>query len=90
MSIIVCAGHRLFLDFASNRLYVSRKEGGSRLASIKDNVGASMQGLGDDIKKNKERLITVANNCTDNIRINRTLITRKQKLEITKNKLAKC
>ena len=40
---------------------------------------AWIQGLKDYIKKNKERLITVANNITDNIRTNRMTITRKQK-----------
>ena len=36
-------------------------------------------GLEDCIKKNKERLITTVSNTTDNIRINKRTITRKQK-----------
>ena len=34
-----------------DRLYVSRKEGGRRLANIEDNVDASIQRLEDYIKK---------------------------------------
>ena len=49
--------------------YVSRKEGGRRLASIEDSV---------DIDKHRGRLITSTRNHTDNQRINRTEITRKQ------------
>ena len=40
-----------------NRLYVSRKEGGRGLASIEDNVDASIRGLEDYIEKHEGRLI---------------------------------
>ena len=40
---------------------------------------ASLQELKDYIKKNKERLITVTKNSINNIKINRTTLTRKQK-----------
>ena len=63
-----------------DRLFVSRK-GGGRLASIEDSVDASIWGLEDNIKKSKERLITATIKNTDNIKINRTTITRKQKWE---------
>ena len=49
----------------------------------------------DLIKKSKERLITAAGNCTDNIRTNRSRITSKQKWKekqlyyISSDKLAK-
>ena len=39
------------------RLYMTRKEGRG-FASIEDCVGASMQGLGEYIKKSKERFLT--------------------------------
>ena len=35
-----------------DRLYVSRKEGGSGLASIEDSVDASIQRFKDNIQKN--------------------------------------
>ena len=42
-----------------DRLYISRKEGGSRgLASIEDNVDASIQWLEDYIEKYERGLIT--------------------------------
>ena len=41
-----------------DRLYVSRKEGGKVLASIKDSIDASIQRLEDNIEKRGERLIT--------------------------------
>ena len=62
-----------------DRLYVSRKEGGRGLDSIEETVDASIQGLEDDIEKPGGRLITVSNNNTDNSRINRKAIIRKQK-----------
>ena len=43
----------------SDRLYVTRKEGGRRLASMEDSVDELIRGLEDNIKKSKERLITV-------------------------------
>ena len=63
-------------------LYVSRKEGRIELISIKDYVDASIQKLGDYIKKRKEKLITAASNSTENIRTRKTVWkTRKQKWE---------
>ena len=59
------------------RLYVSRK-GGRRLANIEGSVDTSIRRLEDNIKKSKERLITAARNNTNNTRINRIAITRKQ------------
>ena len=38
-----------------NKLYVSRNEGGRRLASIKDSIDPSIQGLRVNLKKRKER-----------------------------------
>ena len=60
-------------------LYVSRKEGGRRLASIEDSVDASIQRLGDYIQKHDGGLITAIRNDTDNTIDNRITITRKQK-----------
>ena len=48
-----------------DRLYVTRKEGGRGLASIKDSVDASIQRLEDYIKKHKRGLITDIRNDTD-------------------------
>ena len=45
-----------------------------------DFVDASFQGVKDDIKKGKERLIIATSKNTDNIKTNRTK-TRKQKWE---------
>ena len=65
-----------------DRLYVSRKEGGRWLASIKDSVDASIRRLEVDIKKKHERgQITTIRNDTDNTMDNRITITRKQKWE---------
>ena len=63
----------------TDRLYVSRKEGGRGLDSIEDSVDASTQGHKDNNKKGKERLVTAANNSIGNIRTNRTppITTRK-------------
>ena len=62
-----------------DRLYVPRKEGGRRLASIEDSVEASIQRLEDYIQKHGRRLITATRNNTEIIMTNRTTITRKQK-----------
>ena len=62
-------------------LYVSRKEGGKVLAIIEGGVDASIQRLEDYIEKSGERLITATRKNTDNMRTNRTTITRKQKWE---------
>ena len=64
-----------------DRLYVLRREGKRGLASIEDSVDASIQQLEDYIEKHRGRLITAKRNNTDNTRISRTTITRKQKWE---------
>ena len=64
-----------------DRLYVSRKEGGRGLTSNEDSVDVSIQWLDDYIQKRRGRLITATRNNTDNMRINRTTINRKQKWE---------
>ena len=61
-----------------DRLYVSRKEGRRGLASIEDNVDASIRRLEDYIEKHERGLITAIRNDTDNT-MNRMTITRKQK-----------
>ena len=60
-----------------DRLYVSRKEGGSGRASIEDSVDASIQRLEDYIQKHDGGLITAIRNDTDNTMDNRMTITRK-------------
>ena len=64
-----------------DRLYVSRKEEGRRLASIEDSVDASTQRLEDYIEKHDGGLITAIRNDTDNTMGNRMTITWKQKWE---------
>ena len=64
------------------RLYVSRKEGGRGLASIEDNVDASILRLEDYIEKHEGRLITAIRNDTDNTIDNRMTITRKQEVPV--------
>ena len=64
-----------------DRLYVSGKEGGRGLTSIENSTDTSIRRLEDYIEKQGERLITATRNNTDNMRINRMTITRKQKLE---------
>ena len=46
-----------------DRLYVTRKEGKSRYASIENRVDATLQGLEEYTKKSKERLIFFAFSC---------------------------
>ena len=58
-----------------DRLYVPRKEGGRGLASIEDNVDASIKWLEDYIEKHRG-LITAIKNETDNTMDNRMTITR--------------
>ena len=70
----------LYLRDDVHRLYVSRKRE-SGLARTEDIIDISIQQLKDCIKKCWRRLITVARNNTDNTRINRIKITRKQKWE---------
>ena len=64
-----------------DRRYVSRKEGRTRLASIKDSIDASIQRLDDYIEKHGGALVTATRNDTDNTNTKRTTITRKQKWE---------
>ena len=63
-----------------DRLYVSRKEGGTGLASIKDSVVASILRLEDDIERHERGLITAIRNDTDNT-IDDRMTTKKQKWE---------
>ena len=62
-----------------DRLYVSRKEGGRGIASIKDSDDASIQRLVEYIQKYEGGLITATRNDTENTMNNRMTITRKQK-----------
>ena len=64
-----------------DRLYVSRKEGGSGLASIKESIDASIQRFEDYIEKHEQGLITAIRNNTDNTIDNIMIITRNQKWE---------
>ena len=64
-----------------DRLYVSRKEGGRGLASIKDSVNSSIQRLEDYIQKHDGGQFTAIRNDTDNTMDNRMTITKKQKWE---------
>ena len=64
-----------------DRLYVSRKEGGSGLANIEDSVDASIQRLEDYIEKHERELITAIRNDTDNTIDDRMTTTRKKKWE---------
>ena len=63
-----------------NRLYVSRKEGRRGFANIEDSMEASFQGLKDNIKKSKEKGITVNRNSTNNIMINKETEMEKKQL----------
>ena len=64
-----------------DRLYVSRKEGKSGLASIEDTVDASIQWLKEYIEKHERGLITAIRNDIDNTIDERMTLTRKPKLE---------
>ena len=64
-----------------DRLYVSRKEGESRLASYEDSVVATIRRLDDSIEKYEQRPITATRNDTYNTKFNRMTITRKQEWE---------
>ena len=61
-----------------DRLYVSRKEEGRGIASIEDDVDASIRQLKDYIEKHEGGQITGIKNDTDNTMDNRMAITRKQ------------
>ena len=62
-------------------LYVSRKEGGRALTSIKDSVDATIQRLEDFKEKHGKRLITVTRKNTDNTKNNRKIKSWKRKWE---------
>ena len=64
-----------------DRLYVSRRNVGRGFASIEDSIDTSIQRIEDYIEKHGGGLITATRNNTDNMRTNRTKITRKQKWE---------
>ena len=64
-----------------DRLYVSRKEGRRRFASIENSVGASIQRLEDYVEKHERGLIIAIRNDTDNTIDDRMTTTRKQKGE---------
>ena len=78
-----------------NRLYVSKKGEWRGVARTEDSVDASIREIEDNIKKSKEGLITATKNRTDNIKINRTITTRRQKwegndrMDISSDKLTK-
>ena len=59
-----------------NSIYVPRKVEGKAFARIKDSVDASVGRLEYDMKKSRERLITVASNSTDNIKTKITVKVR--------------
>ena len=62
-----------------DRLYVSGKEAGRRIASVEYSVDESIQRLEDYIGKYERGLITAIRNNTDNMIDNRKTIARKQK-----------
>ena len=62
-----------------DRLYVSRKEGGSGFARIEDSVEASIQRHEDYVEKHGGGLITAIRNDTDNTKTTRMTTSRKQK-----------
>ena len=64
-----------------DRLYMSRKEIGRRVASPEDSVDASIQRLKDYIDINGGRLIPAIRSNNDDTRISRMEITSKQKYE---------
>ena len=61
------------------RLYISRKEGGRGLASIDDNVDASIHRLEDYIEKHERGLNKTIRNDMDNTINDRMTTTKKQK-----------
>ena len=63
-----------------DRLYASRKEGGRGFTNIEYSVDASIQRLEDYIEQHKQRLIT-ATRKTDDTRISKWEITRKENWE---------
>ena len=63
------------------KLYVSRSEGGSGIASIVDSVEALIQGIEIYIGRRRGRLIITTRNITNDTRISKMTITRIQKCE---------
>ena len=61
--------------------YASRKEVGWGFANIEWSINVSIQWLEDYLERHKGRLIAATRNNSDDMRINRTKITRKQKRE---------
>ena len=66
----------LKLLWKTDRLYVSRKEGGRGLDSIEETVDTSIQQLEDYIENHERGLITAVRNDTDNTIDDRMTITR--------------
>ena len=62
-----------------DRLYVSTKEGGRRLANTEYNIDAFIQWLEAYIEKPEERLFTATKNDNKNTKTNRLTIARNQK-----------
>ena len=58
-------------------LYVSRKEGGRKLANTEDSVDASRQRLEDNIEKHEGGLITAIRNDTYDTMANRMTLGKK-------------
>ena len=58
-------------------IYVSRRDGGRGLASIKDSVDLSIQWLEDYIENCGRRLIAATRNNTNDMRTSGMTITRK-------------
>ena len=79
--MIICSLTVIWFQLTNNHSNNNREEGGRGLTSIQDSVDASIKRLEDYIKKRRRRLITYTRNNTENTRINRTTITRKQKWE---------
>ena len=71
-----------------DKQYVSKKEGGSELASNENSVDASIQRLEDNIEKHERGLFAATRNDTDNTKTNKKTITKKQKWE--ENQLYMC
>ena len=65
----------------TDRLHVSRKEGGRRLNTIEDSIDSSIHRPEDYIEKHGRTLIIATGHNTNNKKINRTKINRKYKWE---------
>ena len=64
-----------------DRLYVSRREGGRRLATMEDSADTSIQRLEVNREKCGGRLLTATRKNTSDTRTSRTTMTKKQKRE---------